>query len=71
MIYKKIEQILGDATTETSLWNGNGNNFFKKEAPFFVRGGYIEDEESIAGIFCYGWSDGAVRNKYSFRIALI
>ena len=71
MIYKKIEQILGDATTETSLWNGNGNNFFKKEAPFFVRGGYIEDEESIAGIFCYGWSNGAVRNKYSFRIALI
>ena len=46
----------GDATYETSGWNGDGANFVLSNFPFFLRGGYYSGG-SRAGVFYFSYGN--------------
>ena len=58
---------LGDATYETSRWNGDDNYFIWSDKPFCIRGGYY-NLGTGAGIMGYDTFDGS--KNYSFRMCL-
>lgn len=60
----------GDATFETSGWNGDSSYFISAEYPFFKRSGHY-DETTITGVF---FVDAFYRMSYdymTFRISLV
>ena len=59
----------GDATYETSEWNGDRAYFVNSVIPFFARGG-VYDFTSYAGVFCFSSSDGGGDSAFSFRVCL-
>ena len=59
----------GDATYETSAWNGDNASFVSLNYPMFVRGGSFNNED-IAGIFYFGGHNGSGFSNYSFRLTL-
>ena len=61
--------ITGDATTETSGWNGDYALFVDSVSPFFKRGGdYVSG--SSAGVFYFYSDNGNSGGYYSFRVSL-
>ena len=58
----------GDATYETSRWNEDNVYFAFSNYPFFRRGGYYDDG-TLAGVFCYYFSNG-FENQCGFRVCL-
>ena len=63
----------GDATYETTGWNGDNEFFITSDRTFFIRSGsYLAG--SSAGIFYYNSVNGGYNNediyRYSFRICL-
>ena len=60
--------ITGDATTETSGWNGDFAFFVNSYNPFFFRGGDFYSGSS-AGVFYFNSSDGDSYDN-SFRVSL-
>ncbi len=59
----------GDATYETSGWNGDNVAFVGVEDPFFLRGGYYI-EGAKAGVFYVNANYGKDRYYLSFRVSL-
>ena len=57
---------IGDATYETSGWNGDLTNFVDVTYSFFLRGGYYAAGSN--GIFYYGCSRASSTEYNSFRI---
>ena len=59
----------GDATYETSGWNGNYNIFINSTMPFFMRGGFRGYNNT--GVFYYDCTGGPYNaDGYGFRICL-
>ena len=61
---------LGDATYETSGWQGGYTDFINSENPFLNRGGACFDGEST-GIFSVYCTQGLPASNYGFRICII
>lgn len=73
--------MLGDATAEVTSGTGNGSSSWKpgvgtvgvgsyfayNSKPWFIRGGGVS---ATAGMFSYGYSDGASNDNYTFRSVL-
>ncbi len=59
----------GDATYETSSWNGDDAYFVNSDIPFFYRGGGC-GSGSFAGEFCFNKHDGNAVGDNSFRMCL-
>ena len=62
---------LGDATTETSGWNGDYSNFVHSSAPVFGRGGHYTNTEAICGVFAFSIHYGSASSDYGFRAVLV
>ena len=67
----------GDAVYETSTngsgstsWYGDYSYFPNTSSPFFLRGGYYNGG-TVAGVFCFGSSNGHSNSYYSFRPVLV
>ena len=60
----------GDATTETSGWNGDYADFVTSGGPVFVRGYYC-NASSGAGLFAFSNGSGNYSFNYGFRAVLI
>ena len=60
----------GDATYETSGWNGDDSYFVKSNIPFFQRGGRY-DITSKSGIFSSENNPGEAYSDLGFRICLV
>ena len=61
--------IYGDATYETHNWHEDIADFVISSQPFFVYGGYYNDE-SGAGCFDFDFCDGIHDANFSFRVCL-
>ena len=61
---------LGDATKETSGWNGDYANFVYSSNPWFLRGG-SSGNGSTAGVFSFENLNGAANYDLSFRVVLV
>ena len=59
----------GDATYETSGWNGDSAIFVYSNNPFFERGGHYSNE-SNAGVFIFYGIDGGSLSYYGLRVCL-
>ena len=69
-VIESLDYKIGDATYETSGWNGDSTDFINAEPhPFFGRGGNGENGEN-GGIFSFGRNTGNFNNN-SFRICLV
>ena len=64
------DNIIGDATYETSNWNNDSKDFVNSDYPLFVRGGHSTNGSS-AGIFSYRTSNGERFESNSFRMCII
>lgn len=60
----------GDATYETSGWNGASASFVNSYAPFFLHGGFFFNA-SDAGGFCFDLSNGDSYSDFGFRVCLV
>ncbi|MCI8393491.1 MAG: SUMF1/EgtB/PvdO family nonheme iron enzyme, partial [Clostridia bacterium] len=60
----------GDATTETSGWNGDFASFVSSSYPVFLRG-YDFYAYSGAGLFAFSYHSVNAGNDYGFRAVLI
>ena len=60
----------GDATTETSGWNGDCAYFVASSNPVFLRG-YSYNANSVAGLFAFNYSSGNYINHFGFRAVLV
>jgi len=61
----------GDATNETSGWNGDNATFISSSHPVFDRGGARHDTAVYAGLFYFGSYYGNPGNDSGFRAVLI
>jgi hypothetical protein len=61
---------IGDATYETSSWNGDYVSFIRSSYPFFGRGGSYGNT-NVAGLFFYDDHTGFGENYTGFRVSLI
>ena len=61
----------GDATIETSGWNGDYSGFVTSSVPVFVRGGYYVSTEAGCGVFAFGYGNGSHSNDSGFRAVLV
>jgi len=61
----------GDATTETSGWNGDYANFVFWGNPVFTRGGYESQTEDTCGVFAYRSYRGTYNYSDGFRAVLV
>ncbi|MCI8392805.1 MAG: SUMF1/EgtB/PvdO family nonheme iron enzyme, partial [Clostridia bacterium] len=60
----------GDATTETSGWNGDYANFVTSSHPVFLRG-YNYSADSYAGLFAFNHISGHYNYVNGFRAVLV
>ena len=60
----------GDATTETSGWNGDYANFVTSSNPVFIRGCYYS-ANSYAGLFAFSNDSGNYSSVNGFRAVLV
>ena len=61
----------GDATTETSGWNGDYAYFVDSTTPVFYRGGYYDDTEASCGVFAFNSNAGHASSGSGFRAVLV
>ena len=61
----------GDATTETSGWNGEYAHFVVSTYPVFYRGGDCNSTESICGLFAFSSNSGSAYSYGGFRAVLV
>ena len=61
----------GDATTETSGWNGDCAIFVHSTYPVFHRGGGCGNTESDCGLFAFNSHGGTAHNGDGFRAVLV
>ena len=69
-VYQTTTAIKGDATTDTSKWNGDNNYFISNVGPFFTRGGSSKIT-SGSGIFSRNAWYGVFQDDISFRVCLV
>ena len=69
-VYEEENGKIGDATFETSSWEGDRAKFITLTTPFFRRGGYSGYPDTEVGIFCYDNISEGKNSFSSFRICL-
>ncbi len=61
----------GDATNETSGWNGDYSAFVTSSSPVFYRGGNYNDTAANAGLFLFASDKGNATISNGFRAVLV
>ena len=69
-ISESVNYKSGDATYETSNWNGDYASFGGSEYPFFYKGDCIINNEERKGLFCSATDSGQPYSGASFRVCL-